>query len=93
MIQSNVKTKILKLYDSSTGPPSYEDYLALNNALQSGDEPMDQVLRWYCKTQNSTVSILKRRCMRVWTSCHMDSELTEFFSSLNKTRLVRSSQD
>ncbi|NAR54500.1 DUF2236 domain-containing protein [Acinetobacter haemolyticus] len=26
--------------------PNYDEYLALNTALQSGDEPMDQVMQW-----------------------------------------------
>ena len=46
MIQSNVKSKILSYMTRQEVQPSYADYLALNNALQSGDEPMDQVLRW-----------------------------------------------
>lgn len=46
MIQSNVKSKILSYMTRQEVQPSYADYLALNTALQSGDEPMDQVLRW-----------------------------------------------
>ena len=43
MIQSNIKTRILSYMTHQQVQPSYEDYLALNNALQSGDEPRDQV--------------------------------------------------
>lgn len=46
MIQSNIKTKILSYMTDQKVQPSYEEYLALNIALQSGDEPMDQVMRW-----------------------------------------------
>ncbi|MHA3983426.1 oxygenase MpaB family protein [Acinetobacter venetianus] len=46
MIQSNLKTKILRYMIDQDVQPSYDEYLALNNALQSGDEPMDQVMQW-----------------------------------------------
>ncbi|MGV0887388.1 oxygenase MpaB family protein [Acinetobacter venetianus] len=46
MIQPNLKTKILRYMIDQDVQPSYDEYLALNNALQSGDEPMDQVMQW-----------------------------------------------
>lgn len=46
MIQSNIKTKILGYMTQQEIQPSYEEYLALNTALQSGDEPMDQLMQW-----------------------------------------------
>ncbi|RZF51242.1 DUF2236 domain-containing protein [Acinetobacter halotolerans] len=46
MIQSNMKTRILSYMTNQTVQPSYQEYLALNTALQSGDEPMDKVMRW-----------------------------------------------
>ncbi|RLZ07378.1 DUF2236 domain-containing protein [Acinetobacter sp. 2JN-4] len=46
MIQSNMKTTILSYMTNQTVQPSYQEYLALNTALQSGDEPMDKVMRW-----------------------------------------------
>lgn len=65
MIQSNIKTKILGYMTQQEIQPSYEEYLALNTALQSGDEPMDQLMQWVYKIQNNIVSILKQRLMRV----------------------------
>ena len=46
MIQSNIKTKILGYMTQQEIKTSYEEYLALNTALQSGDEPMDQLMQW-----------------------------------------------
>ena len=46
MIQSNIKTKILSYMTHQQVQPSYQDYQALKTALQSGDEPMDQLLLW-----------------------------------------------
>lgn len=49
MIQSNIKTRILSYMTRQEIQPSYTKYLALNTALQTGDEPMDQVVRWVLK--------------------------------------------
>ena len=46
MVQSNLKTKILGYMTNQHLQPSYAEYLQLNEALQAGDEPMDQVMRW-----------------------------------------------
>ena len=46
MTRRNLKTKILSYMTHQQVQPSYQDYQALNTALQSGDEPMDQLLLW-----------------------------------------------
>jgi len=46
MSQSNLKTRILGYMTRQEVQPSYQDYQALNTALQSGDEAMDQLLLW-----------------------------------------------
>ena len=46
MQQRNLKTKILKYMIKQDVQPTYEEYLALNQALQSGDAPMDQLMLW-----------------------------------------------
>ena len=44
--QSNFKTKIFSFLTEQKLQPSYDEYLALNNALQSGDPAMDTLLHW-----------------------------------------------
>jgi len=46
MSQANIKTKILSYMTHQQVQPNYQEYLALNTALQSGDAPMDQLLLW-----------------------------------------------
>jgi len=46
MTQRNLKTRILGYMTQQEVQPSYQDYQALNTALQSGDEPMDKLLLW-----------------------------------------------
>lgn len=46
MTRHNLKTKILGYMTRQDVQPSYQEYQALNTALQSGDEAMDQVLLW-----------------------------------------------
>jgi hypothetical protein len=44
--QSNFKAKVLSYITHQHVQPSYDEYLMLNQALQSGDAPMDELLSW-----------------------------------------------
>ncbi|MGM1004316.1 DUF2236 domain-containing protein [Acinetobacter haemolyticus] len=46
MVQSSITSKVLSYLVNQDIQPNYDEYLALNTALQSGDEPMDQVMQW-----------------------------------------------
>ncbi|QER40890.1 DUF2236 domain-containing protein [Acinetobacter suaedae] len=46
MAQSSITSKVLSYFINQDIQPNYDEYLALNTALQSGDEPMDQVVQW-----------------------------------------------
>lgn len=46
MAQSSITSKVLSYLVNQDIQPNYDEYLALNTALQSGDEPMDQVMQW-----------------------------------------------
>ena len=46
MQKSDWKTQILSFLSKQKLQPSYEEYLSLNQALQEGDQPMDELLVW-----------------------------------------------
>lgn len=46
MVQSSITSKVLSYLVNQDIQPNYDEYLVLNTALQSGDEPMDQVMQW-----------------------------------------------
>ena len=80
MIQSNVKSKILSYMTRQNVQPSYGDYLALNTALQSGDEPMDQVLRWVLQNPKQHRKYFETALYEGLDKLpHEIPELTEFF--------------
>lgn len=81
MVQSNLKTKILGYMTNQHLQPSYAEYLQLNEALQAGDEPMDQVMRWVLQNPK-----LHRKYFETALYEGLDKlphdvpELTQFFS-------------
>lgn len=81
MVQSNLKTKILGYMTNQHLQPSYVEYLQLNEALQAGDEPMDQVMRWVLQNPK-----LHRKYFETALYEGLDKlphdvpELTQFFS-------------
>ena len=85
MIQSNVKSKILSYMTRQEVQPSYADYLALNNALQSGDEPMDQVLRWVLQNPKQHRKYFETALYEGLDKLpHEIPELTEFFQLIEQ---------
>ncbi|WP_151839404.1 oxygenase MpaB family protein [Acinetobacter junii] len=81
MVQSNLKTKILGYMTNQHLQPSYAEYLQLNEALQAGDELMDQVMRWVLQNPK-----LHRKYFETALYEGLDKlphdvpELTQFFS-------------
>ena len=85
MVQSNLKTKILGYITNQHLQPSYAEYLQLNEALQAGDEPMDQVMRWVLQNPK-----LHRKYFETALYEGLDKlphdvpELTQFFSLVER---------
>mgnify|MGYP003615892114 FL=1 len=85
MVQSNLKTKILGYMTNQHLQPSYAEYLQLNEALQAGDEPMDQVMRWVLQNPK-----LHRKYFETALYEGLDKlphdvpELTQFFSLVER---------
>ena len=85
MVQSNLKTKILGYMINQHLQPSYAEYLQLNEALQAGDEPMDQVMRWVLQNPK-----LHRKYFETALYEGLDKlphdvpELTQFFSLVER---------
>lgn len=46
MSRTNLKTRIFHYFTEQPLQPSYAEYLSLNDALQTGDNAMDQVMDW-----------------------------------------------
>ena len=46
MTQKNLKSTLFNLFTDQHLQPSYDEYLELNTALQTGDIPMDKVMAW-----------------------------------------------
>lgn len=85
MVQSNLKTKILGYITNQHLQPSYAEYLQLNEALQAGDEPIDQVMRWVLQNPK-----LHRKYFETALYEGLDKlphdvpELTQFFSLVER---------
>ncbi|MCH7337820.1 oxygenase MpaB family protein [Acinetobacter sp. NIPH 2699] len=86
MTQSNMKTRILSYITNQTVQPSYAEYLALNTALQSGDEPMDQVLRWVMLNPKQHKKYFETALYQGLDQLPHDiPELTAFFNLVQQT--------
>ena len=46
MAQTNMKSKLFYYFTDQQLQPSYDEYLSLNRALQTGDIAMDKVMNW-----------------------------------------------
>lgn len=85
MVQSNLKTKILGYMTNQHLQPSYAEYLQLNEALQAGDEPMDQVMRWVLQNPKLHRKYFETALYEGLDKLPHDvSELTQFFSLVER---------
>ncbi|HQZ58438.1 MAG TPA: DUF2236 domain-containing protein, partial [Acinetobacter sp.] len=86
MTQSNLKTKILGYMTKQEVQPTFEDYLAINSALQSGDAPMDKVMLWAMKNPKLHRKYFETALYQGLNHLpHEIPELTEFFNLVEKT--------
>ena len=46
MVKSDLLSKVLNTVTQQNFIPNYEDYLALNKSMFTGDVPMDKVMAW-----------------------------------------------
>jgi hypothetical protein len=46
MARTNMKSKLFYYFTDQQLQPSYDEYLSLNRALQTGDIAMDKVMDW-----------------------------------------------
>lgn len=85
MVQSNLKTKILGYMTNQHLQPSYAEYLQLNEALQAGDEPMDQVMRWVLQNPKLHRKYFETALYEGLDKLpHNVPELTQFFSLVER---------
>lgn len=86
MTQSNLKTKILGYMTKQEVQPTFEDYLAINTALQSGDAPMDKVMLWAMQNPKLHRKYFETALYQGLNHLpHEIPELTEFFNLVEKT--------
>ena len=80
MCQLNIKTKVLGYITHQDVQPTYEEYVALNHALQSGDQAMDKVMQWVMQNPRQHRQYFETALYKGLDHLpHPISELTEFF--------------
>ncbi len=87
MVQSSITSKVLSYLVNQDIQPNYDEYLALNTALQSGDEPMDQVMQWMLQNPKLHRKYFETALYEGLDKLpHNIPELTDFFIWLNKNQ-------
>ena len=81
MVKSDLKAKILGYMTNDYIQPSYEEYLSLNESLQTGDIPMDKVMLWVMQNPREHRKYFETALHKGLDQLpHEIPELTEFFN-------------
>lgn len=81
MLQSDLKAKILGYMTHDHIQPTYAEYLSLNEALQTGDVAMDQVMSWVMQNPRQHRKYFETALYQgIDQLPHQIPELTEFFN-------------
>ena len=81
MLQSDLKAKILGYMTNDHIQPSYAEYLSLNEALQTGDVAMDEVMSWVMQNPRQHRKYFETALYQgIDQLPHQIPELTEFFN-------------
>ena len=81
MVKSDLKAKILGYMTNDYIQPSYEEYLSLNESLQTGDIPMDKVMQWVMQNPREHRKYFETALYKGLDQLpHEIPELTEFFN-------------
>ena len=81
MIQSDLLSKVLNTVTDQNFIPTYADYLALNESMYKGDEPMDKVMSWVMTNPRQHRKYFETALYQGLDQLpHAIPELTEFFN-------------
>ena len=81
MSRSNLKSKLFNYFTDQQVQPNYEEYLSLNQALQTGDVPMDKVMDWVMTNPRQNRKLFETALYQGIDQLPQEiPELTEFFN-------------
>lgn len=81
MTRSNLKSKLFNYFTDQQVQPNYEEYLSLNQALQTGDVPMDKVMDWVMTNPRQNRKLFETALYQGINQLPQEiPELTEFFN-------------
>lgn len=88
MTRKNIKSRLFNFFTDQTLQPSYEEYLDLNQAIQTGDVPMDKVMDWVMTNPRQNRKLFETALYKGLDKLpHEVPELTEFFNLVEKKPL------
>lgn len=85
MSRNNIKFKIFNYLTNQQAQPSYEEYISLNTALQTGDVPMDKVMQWVMTNPRQNRKLFETALYQGIDKLPQEEPvLTEFFNLVEK---------
>lgn len=85
MQQSNLKSRVLGFMTGGDVLPSYAEYLSLNDALHTGDQPMDELMLWVIQNPKEHRQYFETALYEGLDKLPHDiPELSKFFSTVEQ---------